>query len=73
MAWTTNETRLNYNQYTPCKAIFQGVCDEIGEYYAQKGITVSQNALIHFQKALHCAYISRIMWSMPKKVCQYLE
>ena len=37
MAWTTNETLLNYNQYTPCKAIFQGACDEIGKYYAQKG------------------------------------
>lgn len=30
-----------YNQYTPCKEIFQGVCDEIGKYYEQKGFKYS--------------------------------
>jgi hypothetical protein len=25
-----NKILLEYNQYTPCKAIFQAVCDEIG-------------------------------------------
>jgi hypothetical protein len=36
MNWTENETLLSYSQYTPCKEIFQAVCDEIGKYYEQK-------------------------------------
>jgi hypothetical protein len=41
MNWTENETLLSYNQYTPCKTIFQAVCDEIGKYYEQKGFKYS--------------------------------
>jgi hypothetical protein len=37
MQWTTNQLLQNHNQNTPCKAIFQAVCDEIGQFYAQKG------------------------------------
>lgn len=35
--WTDNKTLLEYSQYTPCKDIFQAVCDEIGKHYTKKG------------------------------------
>jgi hypothetical protein len=41
--WTTNEILLSYNQYTPCKEIFQAVCDELGDYYVQKGFKYSKS------------------------------
>jgi hypothetical protein len=41
MNWTENETLLSYSPYTPCKEIFQAVCDEIGKYYEQKGFKYS--------------------------------
>jgi hypothetical protein len=41
MTWTNNKTLQEYNKYTPCKAIFQGVCDEIGAYYVVKGFKYS--------------------------------
>jgi hypothetical protein len=38
MAWTSNEILLHHQQsHTPCKVIFQAVCDEIGAFYIQKG------------------------------------
>jgi hypothetical protein len=38
MAWTSNEILLNHTQsHTPCKEIFQAVCDEIGAFYTKKG------------------------------------
>jgi hypothetical protein len=38
MAWTSNEILLNHTEsHTPCKEIFQAVCDEIGAFYTQKG------------------------------------
>jgi hypothetical protein len=37
MAWTSNEILLNHTQsHTPCKEIFQAVCDEIGAFYTKK-------------------------------------
>jgi hypothetical protein len=33
MTWTTNKILVNHNENTPCKDIFQAVCDEIGAYY----------------------------------------
>jgi hypothetical protein len=41
MAWTNNKILLEYDKYTPCKAIFQAVCDEIGAYYVAKGFKYS--------------------------------
>ncbi|WP_299256381.1 hypothetical protein [uncultured Aquimarina sp.] len=39
MNWKFKEDSIliNYNEHTPCKEIFQAVCDEIGIYYTQKG------------------------------------
>jgi hypothetical protein len=38
MAWTTNSILINHTQsHTPCKDIFQAVCDEIGAFYSKKG------------------------------------
>ena len=37
MTWTNNKTLLEYSKYTPCKDIFQAVCDEIGKYYTKRG------------------------------------
>jgi hypothetical protein len=40
MAWTTNKILLYHTQsHTPCKDIFQAVCDEIGAFYSKKGYT----------------------------------
>ncbi len=43
MNWTENNTLLNYTKYTPCKDIFQAVCDEIGRYYAQFGFSYARS------------------------------
>jgi hypothetical protein len=37
MSWTINPTLLNPPTSTPCKEIFQAVCDEIGAHYQQFG------------------------------------
>ncbi|WP_299838549.1 hypothetical protein [uncultured Tenacibaculum sp.] len=39
MIWKFKEHSIlnKYNEETPCKEIFQAVCDEIGSYYTQKG------------------------------------
>ncbi|MCG8573629.1 MAG: hypothetical protein MI810_02000 [Flavobacteriales bacterium] len=39
MAWKFKEDSVlnKYSEYTPCKDIFQAVCDEIGQYYVDKG------------------------------------
>jgi hypothetical protein len=36
MNWTTNKILLNPNKHTPCKDIFQAVCDEIGAHYVRE-------------------------------------
>lgn len=41
--WTDNKTLLEYSQYTPCKDIFQAVCDEIGNHYLKKGFKYSRS------------------------------
>jgi hypothetical protein len=43
MSWTQNKTLLDYTKYTPCKDIFQAVCDEIGQHYAQFGFTYARS------------------------------
>jgi hypothetical protein len=43
MNWTNNKTLLGYNEYTPCKEIFQAACDEIGNYYLAKGFKYSSS------------------------------
>jgi hypothetical protein len=43
MSWTQNKTLLDYTKYTPCKEIFQAVCDEIGQHYAQFGFTYARS------------------------------
>jgi hypothetical protein len=43
MNWTQNKTLLEYSKYTPCKDIFQAVCDEIGQHYAQFGFTYARS------------------------------
>lgn len=35
MTWTKNEALLSSSSYTPPKAIFQGVCDELGAHYKE--------------------------------------
>ena len=42
MSWTNNETLLNYSKATPCKEIFQAVCDEIGKHYEKQGLKYSR-------------------------------
>ena len=37
MNWKEDSILNNYNEYTPCKDIFNAVCDEIAEYYIPKG------------------------------------
>ena len=39
MNWTFEQNSIlhNYSPYTPCKEIFQAICDEIGRYYVAKG------------------------------------
>jgi hypothetical protein len=43
MNWTRNKTLLDYTKYTPCKDIFQAVCDEIGQHYAQFGFMYARS------------------------------
>jgi hypothetical protein len=43
MSWTQNKVLLEYTKYTPCKDIFQAVCDEIGQHYAQFGFTYARS------------------------------
>jgi hypothetical protein len=43
MSWTQNKTLLTYTKQTPCKDIFQAVCDEIGQHYAQFGFTYARS------------------------------
>jgi hypothetical protein len=43
MNWTQNKTLLEYTKYTPCKDIFQAVCDEIGQHYVQFGFTYARS------------------------------
>lgn len=42
MEWTKKNVLLQYSEYTPCKDIFQAVCDEIGEHYIRKGYKYSR-------------------------------
>ncbi|QWX84340.1 hypothetical protein H0I23_01410 [Cellulophaga sp. HaHaR_3_176] len=41
--WTDNKILLSYSEYTPCKIIFQAVCDEIGKNYSEKGYRYSRS------------------------------
>jgi hypothetical protein len=43
MSWTENKTLLCYSDATPCKEIFQAVCDELGRYYEGKGFRYSRS------------------------------
>ncbi|WP_426485928.1 hypothetical protein [Flavobacterium sp. 2] len=43
MDWTDNKTLLEYSKRTPCKEIFQAVCDELGKYYQPKGFKYSRS------------------------------
>ncbi len=43
MNWTDNEILLNHNETTPCKDIFQAVCDELGKYYSDKGFKYARS------------------------------
>lgn len=43
MSWTDNKTLLNYSETTPCKEIFQAVCDELGKHYENKGYKYSRS------------------------------
>jgi len=44
MDWTDNKTLLEYSQHTPCKEIFQAVCDEIGKHYEKRGFKYSRSS-----------------------------
>lgn len=41
MSWTENKVLLEYSEHTPCKDIFQAVCNELGSYYSTKGFKYS--------------------------------
>lgn len=41
--WDENSILNKYTEYTPCKNIFQAVCNEIGRYYEEKGFTYSKS------------------------------
>lgn len=41
--WTENNLLIEYSKYTPCKDIFQAVCDEIGKYYKDRGFKYSRS------------------------------
>lgn len=43
MSWTENKTLLVYTEYTPCREIFQAVCDELGKHYVTKGFKYSRS------------------------------
>ncbi len=43
MNWTENKTLLNFSEQTPCKEIFQAVCDEIGRHYEHSGFKYSRS------------------------------
>ena len=43
MTWTENNVLTNYSNTTPCKDIFQAVCDELGLHYEQKGFKYSRS------------------------------
>ncbi|MTH14142.1 hypothetical protein [Flavobacterium sp. LC2016-01] len=43
MVWNDNKTLLEYSKRTPCKEIFQAVCDELGKHYAAKGFKYSRS------------------------------
>lgn len=43
MDWTDNNILLNQDVSTPCKDIFQAVCDELGEYYSDKGFKYARS------------------------------
>ena len=39
----TNPILLNYSERTPCKEIFQAICDEIGNHYSKKGFRYAKS------------------------------
>lgn len=41
MSWTNNKVLLEYTEHTPCREIFQAVCDEIGNHYQNAGFKYS--------------------------------
>ncbi|WP_405567745.1 hypothetical protein [Polaribacter sp. Asnod6-C07] len=45
MNWKFEEESVlkNYSESTPCKEIFQAVCDEIGKYFTEKGWKYSRS------------------------------
>jgi len=43
MSWTDSNILLTYSETTPCKEIFQAVCDELGKHYEKKGFKYSRS------------------------------
>ncbi len=43
MSWTTSKTQICQSETTPCREIFQTVCDEIGAYYESNGFKYSRS------------------------------
>lgn len=43
MSWTNNKTLLEHSKHTPCKEIFQAMCDELGKHYEAKGFKYSRS------------------------------
>jgi hypothetical protein len=43
MTWTENSVLINYSETTPCKDIFQAVCDELGRHYEKIGLKYSRS------------------------------
>lgn len=43
MNWTENKVLLEYSPFTPCREIFQAVCDELGKHYVTKGFKYSRS------------------------------
>jgi len=41
--WSKDSVLNTYNEKTPCKEIFQAVCDELGTYYSKKGWKYSRS------------------------------
>ncbi|MDP4147703.1 MAG: hypothetical protein Q8936_25095 [Bacillota bacterium] len=41
--WDEDSVLNKYTEYTPCKDIFQAVCNEIGKYYEEKGFNYSKS------------------------------
>ncbi len=43
MNWTDSDTLLHHDETTPCKDIFQAVCNELGKYYSDKGFKYARS------------------------------